>query len=68
MVHPIKSALHLEGMTARVLCRRVQLREETLSRVIHGTREISAGTKKRIAETLGQRVEDLFPQEGRRAG
>jgi transcriptional regulator with XRE-family HTH domain len=54
----------MEKITQREIARRVGLAEESLSRVIHGKREISKKMKTRLAFELSRRVDELFPPGG----
>lgn len=58
----LKNALAVANLTQRELGRRIGLREESLSRFIHHTREISDSKKTRIAQELGMKREDLFEE------
>lgn len=47
--------------TGRELARRAKVREETVSRILHGRMLPSDEMKKRLADALGLRVGDVFP-------
>lgn len=62
MLSTLKTALTLERLSQRSFARRVGIREETLSRVIHGRYRPSSDMKNRIAQVLGRPVKELFPE------
>jgi transcriptional regulator with XRE-family HTH domain len=63
MLSTLKTALTLERLSQRSFARRVGIREETLSRVIHGRYRPSCDMKKKIAQGIGCPVQELFPEE-----
>jgi transcriptional regulator with XRE-family HTH domain len=63
LLSTLKTALTLERLSQRSFAQRVGIREETLSRVIHGRYRPSYDMKKKIAGDLGRPVQELFAEE-----
>jgi transcriptional regulator with XRE-family HTH domain len=61
----LRTEIKVAGITQRKLARLVGIREESISRFVHGHLRPSPETRQKIAAALGRRVSDLS-FEGRR--